>query len=79
MTPPKCEELDTDDFYEEYEDNDEPAHMTHDIKDSVDVTGQLLNTMSVYDLLLNAEVPLQPGDEVRVGKVTQRAIGPDGT
>eukprot|EP00957_Ditylum_brightwellii_P113599 8660719-Ditylum_brightwellii.AAC.1 len=34
--------------------------------------------MPVYDLLLNAEVPLQLGDEVSVGKVTQRAIGPNG-
>eukprot|EP00957_Ditylum_brightwellii_P146646 11163371-Ditylum_brightwellii.AAC.1 len=35
--------------------------------------------MPVYDLLLNAEVSLQLGDGVRVGKVTQRAIGPNGT
>eukprot|EP00957_Ditylum_brightwellii_P142477 10855002-Ditylum_brightwellii.AAC.1 len=35
--------------------------------------------MPVYDLLLNAEVPLQLGDEVRVGKVTQHAIGTNGT
>eukprot|EP00957_Ditylum_brightwellii_P188016 14314015-Ditylum_brightwellii.AAC.1 len=79
MTPPKCEDLDTDDFYEENKDDDEPAHMTPDIEDSVDATGWLLNTMPVYALLLNAEVSLQLGYEVRVEKVTQRAIGPNGT
>eukprot|EP00957_Ditylum_brightwellii_P095727 7293632-Ditylum_brightwellii.AAC.1 len=63
MTPPKCENLDIDDFYEEYEDDDEPARVTLDIKDSVDATGQLVNTMPAYDLLLNAEVSLQLGDE----------------
>eukprot|EP00957_Ditylum_brightwellii_P018420 1385991-Ditylum_brightwellii.AAC.1 len=68
MTPPKCEGLDTDDFYEEYDDDDEPARVTPDIEDSVDATGKLLNTMPVYDLLLNAEVSLQLGDEMRVGK-----------
>eukprot|EP00957_Ditylum_brightwellii_P148461 11302884-Ditylum_brightwellii.AAC.1 len=35
--------------------------------------------MPAYDLLLNAEVSLQLGDEVKVGKVTQRAVGPNGT
>eukprot|EP00957_Ditylum_brightwellii_P185787 14145089-Ditylum_brightwellii.AAC.1 len=79
MTPPKCKELDTNGFYEEYGDDDEPAQVTPDIKDSVDTTGRLLNTIPVYDLLLNAEVSLQLGDEVRVGKGTHRAIGPDGT
>eukprot|EP00957_Ditylum_brightwellii_P152102 11581056-Ditylum_brightwellii.AAC.1 len=63
MTPPKCKDLDTDDFNEEYEDDDEPAHVTPDIKDSVDATRRLLNTMPAYDLLLNADVSLQLGDE----------------
>eukprot|EP00957_Ditylum_brightwellii_P103523 7887675-Ditylum_brightwellii.AAC.1 len=79
MTPPKFKELDTDDFYKEYKDDDEPAHVTPDIEDSVDAIGRLLNTMPVYNLLLNAELSLQLGDEVRVGKVSQRAIRPNGT
>eukprot|EP00957_Ditylum_brightwellii_P187863 14303403-Ditylum_brightwellii.AAC.1 len=79
MTPPKCKDLDTDNFYEEYKDDDEPVCVTPDIKDGVDATGRLLNTMPVYDLFLNAEVSLQLGDDVRIGKVTQRAIRPDRT
>eukprot|EP00957_Ditylum_brightwellii_P015021 1133302-Ditylum_brightwellii.AAC.1 len=63
MTPPKCEGIDTDDFYEEYKDGDEPARVTPDIKHSVDATGRLLNTMPAYNLLPNAEVSLQLGDE----------------
>eukprot|EP00957_Ditylum_brightwellii_P064983 4929534-Ditylum_brightwellii.AAC.1 len=63
MTPSKFEDLDKDDFYEEYEDDDEPARVTLDIEDSVDATGRLLNNMPAYDLLLNAEVSLQLGDE----------------
>eukprot|EP00957_Ditylum_brightwellii_P168901 12856360-Ditylum_brightwellii.AAC.1 len=63
MTPTKCEELGTDDFYEEYEDDDEPVRVTPDIEDSVDAIGRLLYNMPVYDLLLNAEVSLQLGDE----------------
>eukprot|EP00957_Ditylum_brightwellii_P001595 124665-Ditylum_brightwellii.AAC.1 len=35
--------------------------------------------MPAYDLLLNAEVSLQLGDQARVGQVTQRAVGPDRT
>eukprot|EP00957_Ditylum_brightwellii_P046889 3558964-Ditylum_brightwellii.AAC.1 len=35
--------------------------------------------MPVYDLPLNVEVSLQLGDKVRVGKVTQHAIRPNGT
>eukprot|EP00957_Ditylum_brightwellii_P063583 4826828-Ditylum_brightwellii.AAC.1 len=79
MTPPKCKDLYTVDFYEEYEDDDEPVRVTPDIEDGVDATRQLLNTMPAYDLLLDAEVSLQLGDNVRVGKVTHCAIGPDGT
>eukprot|EP00957_Ditylum_brightwellii_P087640 6672866-Ditylum_brightwellii.AAC.1 len=63
MTPPKCKDLDTDYFYEKYKDDDEPVHMTPDIEDSVDATGRLLNTMPAHDILLNAEVSLQLGDE----------------
>eukprot|EP00957_Ditylum_brightwellii_P108176 8253365-Ditylum_brightwellii.AAC.1 len=79
MTPPKCKDLDIDDFYEENKDDDEPACVTPDIEDSVHATRRLLNTMTAYDLLLNAEVSLQLGDKVRVGKVTQHAIRPNGT
>jgi hypothetical protein len=51
----------------------------HDIEDSVDAKGRLLNQMPAYEQILNAEVSLQLGEEMVTGKVTQRApLGPDG-
>jgi hypothetical protein len=64
--------------YEEYEDADEMAQVVDDIEDIVDTNGRLLNTMPAYDQILNAEVSLQLGEDMVVGKVTQRAVGFDG-
>jgi hypothetical protein len=70
---------DSPDEYEEYEDDDEPARVIPDIEDSVDATGRLLNQQPAYDRILHSEVALQLGEEMVVGKVTRRAVGPDGT
>jgi hypothetical protein len=50
-----------------------------DIEDSVDATGKLLNQQPAYDRILHSEVSLQLGEKMTTGKVTQRAVGPDGT
>jgi hypothetical protein len=71
-------DLDDNDF-EEYEDNDEPKRIVPDIEDTVDANGRLLNQQPAYDKILHSEVSLQLGDGMAVGKVTKRAIGPDGT
>ena len=73
-----AENLDDNEF-EEYEDDDEPARTVPDIEDSVDSNGKLLNQMPAYDKMLHSEVSLQLGENMTVGKVTKRAIGPDGT
>jgi hypothetical protein len=39
----------------------------------------LLNQQPTYERILHSEVSLQLGDEMSVGHVTKRAIGPDGT
>ena len=52
--------------------------MTIDIKDTVDATGCQLNTNPAYYVLLNAEVFMQRDDNAARGRVTQRAVGPDG-
>jgi hypothetical protein len=78
MTPPNCTTTDTEDPYDEYEDDDEAARVLPDIEDTVDAKGKLLNQMPAYDQILNAEVSLQLGDDMALGKVTQRAVGPDG-
>ena len=78
MTPPNCTTTDTEDPYDEYEDDDEDARVLPDIEDTVDAKGKLLNQMPAYDQILNSEVSLQLGDDMALGKVTQRAVGPDG-
>jgi hypothetical protein len=65
--------------FEEYEDPDEPKRTVPDIEDMVDATGKLLNTQPAYDKILQSEVSLQLGESMSRGKVTKRAIGPDGT
>jgi hypothetical protein len=71
------ENLDDNEF-EEYEDLDEPKMTVPDIEDSVDARGKLLNQQPAYDKILHSEVSLQLGENMSVGRVTRRAIGPDG-
>ena len=84
INPPKvetvedAEDLDNNEF-EEYEDDDEPKRTVPDIEDAVDANGKQLNQQPAYDKILNAEVSLQLGEDITVGKVTKRALGPDGT
>ena len=83
INPPstKGTEEDSDtggDEFEEYEDDDEQARIVPDIEDMVDANGRLLNQMPAYDRILHSEVSLQMGEEMSVGKVIQRALGPDG-
>lgn len=80
INPPKqtdAEDLDENEF-EEYEDEDEPKRTVPDIEDTVDATGKLLNQQPAYDKILRSEVSLQIGENMTVGKVTKRALGPDG-
>jgi hypothetical protein len=50
-----------------------------DIEDTVDANGKLSNQQPVCDKILQSEVSLQLGEGMTVGKVTKRALGPDGT
>ena len=78
INPPIESDDDTRDEWEEYEDEDEPARISPEIEDTVDVNGRLLNQQPAYDKILHAEVCLQKGDNMAVGKVTNRAIRPNG-
>jgi hypothetical protein len=81
INPPKyADSEDTDDNeFSEYEDDDEPKRTVPDIEDTVDANGKLLNQQPVYDKILQSEVSLHLGEGMTVGKVTKRALGPDGT
>ena len=44
----------------------------------LDESGKLLNQQPMYDNFINAEVSLQLDDRMAVGKVTKRAVDPEG-
>ena len=58
----------------EYSDDDKPARIIPNIEDCVDSQGRLLNQQPQYDKLINAEVLLQLGEEMLVGKVKKRNV-----
>jgi hypothetical protein len=68
-----------DNKFKEYEDEDEPTRAVPDIEDMVHANGKLLNQQPAYDKILHSEVSLQLGESMTVGKVTRRALGPNGT
>ena len=81
INPPKVKDTqpsDTDDEFEEYRDEDEEPRIIPDIEDAVDANGRLLNQQPAYDKIINSEVQLQLGDDMVTGKVSRRALGPDG-
>jgi hypothetical protein len=79
INPPKYDPGDNEhDKYKEYEDDDEVARTISDIEDSVDVNRLLLNQLPAYDKIMHSEVALQLSENMSTGKVTQRALGPDG-
>lgn len=47
-------------------------------EDCVDHNSVLVNQQPAYDKIINAEIQLANGDDVSLGKVLRRAIGPDG-
>ena len=83
INPPKVEKKNSDndddnDAFEEYEDDVEQPRIIPDIEDTVDANGKLLNQQPAYDMLLNAEVRLNLGDDIAHGTVKRRAAGADG-
>ena len=64
--------------WEEYSDNFEKPRSIPENEDVVDINGRLLNHQPAHDKLISAEVQMQVGNGVQTGKVTQRAVDPDG-
>ena len=78
MSPPPVPEDDNESVFDDYEDDDENKRVVPDVEDTVDVTGKLLNQHPAYDWIINTEVALQLEEVVTTGKVTRRALSPDG-
>ena len=74
INPPKIQD---EPVAEKYEDGDEEPIMIPEIEDTLDANGKLIDQLPAYDLLLNAKVWLQAGDEYVTGKVSKRALGPN--
>jgi hypothetical protein len=81
--PPSTEgSSDSDNSGTDFKDSDgddEEARIVPNIEDRADANRRLLNQMPAYDRILNAELSLQTGAEMSVGKLIQHALGPDGT
>ena len=84
INPPKIstltdEEYDDKEFeFEAYEYDSEQAPTVPDIEDTVGATGKKLNQQPSYYQIINYEVSLQMGENMTIGRVTKRAIGPGG-
>ena len=76
MSAPPAESEETK--FDEYSDDVEAARIIPDVEDTVDANGRLLEQQPMYDRIINAEVQLQLGEDVSLGKVVRRALGPDG-
>eukprot|EP00957_Ditylum_brightwellii_P143478 10930806-Ditylum_brightwellii.AAC.1 len=66
------------DAYAPYEDDEEEARYMPDIEEVVDSTGKSLDQQPVYDKIINVEVSLQQDEQLVIGKVKRRVLGPDG-
>ena len=65
-------------FFIKHENNGEEPRIAPDIKESVDSTGRLLNQQAFYGKLVNAEVWLQSGELMQMGKVIGMSINHEG-
>ena len=71
-------DMTTDTEDNEDDDNETTSKRHIDIEDSVDSQGTIMNQLSAYDQLLNAEIMVQAEEGQVSGKVIKRAFSPDG-
>ena len=71
-------DYDSEDDFIEYEDDEEEPQTTPEIDEAVDSQGKAIYLNPPYDTMINAEILLHHNDKMQTGRVTQRAIGPDG-
>ena len=72
--PPTTEDQNLNDLNDEM---DEPVE-SHDHEDILDSTGRILEQQLEFDKIINAEVMIQNGDEMAMGKVARRSLDADG-
>jgi hypothetical protein len=77
INPPKPTKGESDTNEPDDADGDadtEPAGELLDIEDIMDSTGKVLNQQPMWDKMINAEIILQQGDKLQLGKVKRRSI-----
>ena len=75
---PKTAGNENDKEFDFCEDEDEPEWAMPDVEDAVDANRHLLDQQPACDVIVNAEVQLQLGEEFVTGRVKQHVLGPDG-
>ena len=82
INPPKPMKGDPDtaepDFETDFVDNGQTGDLP-DIEDILDSTGKVLNQQPMWDKLINAEILLQQGDRLQLGKVNRRSVDDSGS
>ena len=78
ISPPKPVEESDNKTFDPYKDDDETVRLVPDMEDAIDANGTLLNQAPAYNRLINDEVALQLDERMTSGKVSKRAVGPDG-
>ena len=69
----------TEDESDDQDEHEELQRTVPETEDTVDSTGKLIDQQPAYDRIINAEVMLQQGESLVLGKVKRRALGPNGT
>ena len=72
-------EIEPNDDFIEYEDDDEEPITFFDTNETTDSDGRAVNLTPSYDRLINAELLIHNGEKMELAKITRRALGPDGT
>mmetsp|Transcript_26699 Transcript_26699/g.37842 ORF Transcript_26699/g.37842 Transcript_26699/m.37842 type:complete len:775 (+) Transcript_26699:4067-6391(+) len=78
INPPSKEKVKSDNEWDPYVDEDEAPMEMPETEEPVDATGKAINQLPAYDKLIHAKVQLQVDEQMQKGKVTKRAIGPNG-
>ena len=78
INPPTLTENENDEQWDPYADEEEDAMEMPEFEDAVDANGMMINQLPAYDKLIHAEVQMHLDEQLCTGKVTRRAIGPNG-
>ena len=74
---PPMDDPTSNDYLDDDDEMDGPVE-SPDHEDILDSTGRILEQQPAFDKIINAEVMIQNGDEMAMGKVARRSLDADG-